>query len=110
MKPNVVDADIADQVWLTLYGKNFSTVPPKPRFSAGDIVRVEKYHPETRHTKGYTINFTEKKFKIIGVYRSNPIMYKIQNMGSGEKINGRFYKRELSLVKKKLSEKTVKKN
>ena len=74
-------------------GDNVSTVPTKQKFSVGDIVRVEKYHPETRHTKGYTINFTEEEFQIIGVYRSNPIMYKVQDMGTGEKITGRFYER-----------------
>ena len=44
----------------------------------------------------------QKEFKIIGVYCSNLIMYKIQDMGTDEKINGRFYERELSLVKKYL--------
>ena len=82
MKPNEVDVENAEQVWLTLYGENVSTMPKGPRYSVGDIARVEKYHPETRHTKGYTINFTEEEFKIIGVYRSNPIMYKIQDMGT----------------------------
>ena len=87
-----------------MYGETLSALPPNPKFSVGDIVRVEKYHLETRHTKGHTINFTDEEFKIIGVYRSNPIMYKIQDMGTDEKINGRFYERELSLVRKNLPE------
>ena len=99
MKPNEVDEDNAEQVWMTLYGANDSTIPPNPRFKLGDIVRVEKYHPETRHTKGYTINFTEEEFEIVGVYRGNPVMYKIRDLGTGEKITGRFYERELTLVK-----------
>ena len=105
MKPNEVNEENAMQVWQNLYQDNMSSIPPNPQFSVGDIVRVEKYHPETRHTKGCTINFTDEEFKIIGVYRSNPIMYKIQDMGTDEKINGRFYERELSLVKKYLPEK-----
>ena len=87
-----------------MYGETLSTLPPNPKFFVGDVVRVEKYHPETRHTKGYTINFTEEELKIIGVYRSNPIMCKIQDIGRDEKINGRFYERELSLVKKEREE------
>ena len=104
LKPNEVDKSNADQVWLTLYGENVLSLPPEPKFSIGDIIRVEKYYPETRHTKGYTINFTEEEFRIIGVYRSNPIMYIVQDMGTGEKITGRFYERELSVVKKSLPE------
>ena len=111
MKPNDVNEHNANQVWLTLYGDSsasgISFFPLKPKFFVGDIVRVEKYHPETRHKKGYTINFTDEEFKIIGVYRSNPTMYKIQDLGTDEKINGRFYERELSLVKKRSSEMTV---
>ena len=43
MKPNQVDKDNEEQVWMTLYGENVSTVPPKPKFNVSDIVRVEKY-------------------------------------------------------------------
>ena len=62
VRPNEVDEDNAEKVWNTLYRDKLSVVPPKPKFKNGDIVRVEKYHPETRHTKGYTINFTKETF------------------------------------------------
>ena len=110
MRPNEVNEDNAHQVWLTLYADSEATVPPEPKFKIGDIVRVEKYDPGTRHTKGYTINFTNELFKIIGVYRGVPTMYNIQEINKknkqgeilelGDEIVGRFYERELSLVKK----------
>ena len=114
MKPNEVNQDNAHQVWLTLYSKNTTTVAPEPKFKIGDIVRVEKYDPGTRFSKGYTINFTNEKFKIIGVYRGVPTMYKIQEIEKltdkkdadgnyvakelGDEIVGRFYERELSKI------------
>ena len=104
MKPNEVNEENSEEVWMTLYRKNEMTVPDKPKFNIGDIVRVEKYDPGTRHVKGYTINFTDEEFKIIGIYRGIPVMYKVQKQGNilevGDKINGRFYERELSLVKR----------
>ena len=84
---------------MTLYGDSEATVSSKPRYKIGDVVRVEKYHPGTRFVKGYTFNFTDEKFVIAGVYRGDPIMYSIQDVDTGEKIKGRFYERELSLVK-----------
>lgn len=90
---------------MKLYGENEMTIPEKPKLKVGDIVRVEKYDLGTRHTKGYFANFTDEEFKIIGVYRGIPTMHKIQDLGTGDKINGRFYKRELSLVKKQGVEK-----
>ena len=108
MRPNQVNEDNAKQVWSTLYADKLSSDPPKPKFKVGDIVRVKKYHPETRHVKGYTINFTEELFKIIEVYRSDPIKYKIQGIDEknkqgdivkeGQVITGRFYKRELTKI------------
>ena len=114
MKPNEVNEDNAHQVWLTLYAENTTTVPPKPKFKIGDIVRVEKYDPGTRHGKGYTINFSDEKFKIIGIYRGVPTMYNIQEIDKktdkkdddgnyvrkeiGDEIVGRFYERELSKI------------
>lgn len=98
MKPIEVNKNNKDIVWNTLYGH--LKIPNEPRFSVGDIVCVEKYHSGTRFVKGYTINFTEELFKIVGVYRGDPIMYSVQDVETGEKIKGGFYKRELSLVKK----------
>ena len=71
----------------------------KPRYSVGDIVRVEKYHSGTRFVKGYTVNFTDGLFKITCVYRGDPVMYGIQDVETGENIKGTFYERELSYVK-----------
>ena len=97
MRPTDVNKDNKDKVWITLYGHEEEVKTPK--FKVGDIVRVEKYHPGTRFVKGYTFNFTDEKFEIVGVYRGSPIMYSIKDVETDENINGRFYERELSLVK-----------
>ena len=39
------------------------------KYNVGDIVRVKKDHSGRWFAKGYTINFTEGKFYIIGVSR-----------------------------------------
>ena len=96
MRPKDVNAENKVEVKAQLFGDFDNSA--KPRYSIGDIVRVEKYHSGTRFMKGYTINFTEK-FKIIAVYRGDPIMYGIQAVDTGEKIKGRFYEWKLSLVK-----------
>ena len=97
MKPVDVNKDNKDKVWMTLYGHE--TVNDVPRFKVGDIVRVEKYHPGTRFVKGYTFNFTDEKFEIVSVYNGDPVMYSVKDVESDEEIKGRFYERELSLVK-----------
>ena len=96
MKPVNVNEDNKEEVWFTLYGKTMGTESGKPKFKVGDLVRVEKYHPETRFVKGYTFNFTDEVFEIISVYRGHPIMYGIKDTETGEEIKGRFYERELS--------------
>ena len=97
MRPADVDQENKEEVWMTLYGdENASS---KPRYEIGDVVRVEKYHPGARFVKGYTFNFRDEKFVMVGVYRGDPIMYSIQDVDTGGKIKGRFYERELSLVR-----------
>ena len=94
MKPTDVDEENKEKVWMTLYGnKNASS---KPRYEIGNVVRVEIYNSGNRFGKGYKINLTDEKFVIVSVYRSNPIMYSIQDVETGEKIRKRFYERELS--------------
>ena len=97
MRPNDVTQENKDEVWMTLYG-NDASVTSKPKYKVGDIMPVEKYHPETRFVKGYTINFTNELFKIVRMYRGDPVMYGIQDVETGEDIRGRFYERELSIV------------
>ena len=97
MKPTDVNKDNKDKVWMTLYGHESENDVPK--FKVGDIVRVEKYHPGTRFVKGYTFNFTDEKFEITSVYNGDPVMYSVKDVETDENISGRFYERELSLVK-----------
>ena len=96
MRPEDVNEENADKVWMTLYGK--VSASEKPRFKVGNVVRVEKYYPGTRFKKGYEKNFTKELFEIVGVYRGDPNMYKIKDIDTGDKITGKFYERELSKV------------
>ena len=70
MRPEDVTKENKDKVWITLYGS--AKVSSEPRYQIGDVVRVEKYHPGTRFIKGYTINFTDELFAIVGIYRGDP--------------------------------------
>ena len=58
MRPNDVNQENKDEVWMTLNGK--PNITSKPKYKVGDIVRVKKYHSGTRLVKGYTVNFTEE--------------------------------------------------
>ena len=107
MRPEDVTEENKNKVWSTLYGD--MKVYPKPRYKIGDVVRVEKYHPETRFVKRYTVNFLDVLFVITAISRGDPNMCKIQDVDTGEEIKGRFYERELSLVRTHLSENKVKK-
>jgi len=85
----------------------------KPKFKVGDYVRISKV--KMKFEKGYTPNWSEEVFKIIGVDESdNPVMYELEDL-LGEEVKGKFYTEELqktdlkdyAIVEKVLREKTV---
>ncbi len=60
-------------------------------------VRVSKY--KNIFDKGYETNFTEEIFKIARVFRGDPNMYELVDVGD-EPIIGKFYEEELSAINK----------
>jgi len=88
-----------------------STVVKKPKFKVGDYVRISRV--KMAFEKGYSANWSEEVFKIIGVDNSeNPVMYQLEDL-LGEKVEGKFYGEELqktdlkdyAIVEKVLQEK-----
>ena len=84
-------------VWVTLYGSPSGNLP-LPKFRIGDTVRVSKY--KSIFAKGYEANFTEEIFKVKRVLRGDPTVYELEDH-EGERIIGKFYEAELSVVNKK---------
>ena len=97
MKPKDLNKTNENMVWVTLYGSPLGNLP-LPKFRIGDTVRVSKY--KSVFAKGYEANFTEEIFKVRGVLRGDPTVYKLEDH-EGEPIIGKFYERELSVVNKK---------
>ena len=65
----------------------------------GDKVRITEY--KNVFIKGYEANFTEEIFEVIKVIRGRPNVYELEDPEDGEPLIGKFYKEELSVVKKK---------
>ena len=101
MRPEDVNEENADKLWMTLYRK--VSASKKPRFKVGDVVWVEKYYSGTRFKKGYEKNFTNELFEIVGVYQGDPNMYKINDIDTGDEITRKFYERELSKVEPEIN-------
>ena len=97
MKPSDVNTKNEWQVWLRLYGGKLSDYPT-PKLRMGDTVQVCKYR--NIFGRGFEPNFSEEIFEVNKVYQGNPVMYEIQDH-TDEKILGRFYEGELSVIKKK---------
>lgn len=88
----------------SVYGNLF---PPtksklgKPKFQVGDRVRISRKYKDFR--KGYLPNFTEERFIIAEVLKTNPVTYKIKDMNN-EVIIGSFYEQEMVKYKSELYE------
>jgi len=63
-----------------------------PKFKINDRVRIFKY--KNKFEKGYKGYYTDEIFKVSQVLKTNPIMYKIQDLND-ETIHGSFYSNEL---------------
>ena len=59
----------------------------------GDRVRISKYK-RTLFDKGYTPNWSEEVFVIVGIRHTNPTTYMIRDYNN-EIIEGSFYENEL---------------
>ena len=65
----------------------------KSKFMVGDRVRIIKYK-RTLLDKGYTPNWSEEVFVIVGIQHTNPTTYIIKDYNN-EIIEGSFYENEL---------------
>ena len=64
----------------------------KSKFMVEDRVRISKYK-RTLFDKGYTPNWSEEVFVIVGIQQTNPTTYMIKDYNN-EIIEGSFYENE----------------
>ena len=83
-------------VYFNLYG-DMELSSSKPKFKAGDEVRIFKYKRKT-FDKGYIPNWTEEVFTEDKIQNTDPITNKIKDLNS-EKIKRSFYTEELLRAK-----------
>ena len=72
-------------VYFNLYG-DMEPSSAKPKFKAGDKVRISKYKRNV-FDKGYPPNWTEEVFTVDKIQYTNPITYKLKDL-RGEDIQG----------------------
>ena len=70
IKPADINHSKSNLVRVTLYGLALGELP-LPKFRIGDTVRVSKY--KSIFSKEYEANFTEEIFKIVKVFRGDPM-------------------------------------
>lgn len=98
VKPVDVSADNEDLVRRQLQQNSQNGPSRKPRYSAGDRVRITRGSKAFR--KGYSPAWTEEIFSIAHVLQTEPSTYSLQDF-AGENIKGSFYENELQKVAKK---------
>jgi hypothetical protein len=102
MAPRDVTPENAGQVWRHMFGNPedpYTYVPKLPRTNmlpVGQHVRIAVNKP--RHQKAYEFNFSEEIYQITDVLiNTDPVQYKLETL-EHEKVVGRFYREELSVV------------
>ena len=86
-------------VYFNLYG-DMELSSSKPKFKAGDEVRIFKYKRKT-FDKGYIPNWTEEVFTEDKIQNTDPITNKIKDLNS-EKIKRSFYTEKLLRAKQEV--------
>jgi len=95
--PASITQENAMGVWEDGEDKIKQPNPNTAKFKVGDLVRLAIAKRVFSH--GYTPNWTEEIFQIVGVdTRVSPIMYTVKDLEDGEVIRGRFYRQELQRV------------
>jgi len=67
----------------------------KPKYKLGDWVRIHRL--KGRFEKGFHGNFSYEIYQIVGIRKSEPVMYYLQDY-FGELIDGGFYDNDLTSV------------
>lgn len=83
------DEDNEGQVYRNLFKEK---VVPNPKFKIGDHVRISIYKKPFR--KGYLPTFTDEMFEVSGVLQTDPVTYRLKDLG-GEEVIGTFYEKEM---------------
>ena len=86
-------------VYFNLYG-DMELSSSKPKFKAGDEVRIFKYKRKI-FDKGYISNWTEEVFTEDKIQNTDPITNKIKDLNS-EKIKRSFYTEKLLRAKQEV--------
>ena len=81
--------------WNALYSDKLNLPGLTPKLKVNDYIRVSKL--SNIFKKGFEAKWSEEIFKIVNVLNRRPIMYEICDMDQ-EKIQGRFYEKELQQV------------
>lgn len=106
MRPSLVTLKNARTAYLNIlqkYDKKVLHGKKKAKYSAGDYVRISR--ERGAFAKGYEAGWTEEIFVIKRVFNErqhSPVVYELKDL-TGETIEGFFYERELSDVKKEIS-------
>ena len=86
-------------VWRNLYPNRFKKSRLTPKFSVGDVVRIDK--KKKVFEKGYTTRWREEIFMIKEIRDTNPITYILEDL-QGEEIKGSFYEPELQKTRQQI--------
>lgn len=103
MRPSSVTLENAQTARLNIlqkYNKNVLHGRKKAKYKKGDYVRISRERGP--FAKGYEAGWTEEIFIIKRVFHErlhSPVVYELKDL-SNELIEGLFYERELSIVKK----------
>lgn len=82
-------------VYTNLYSKYSESIPSKPKYKEGDIVRTSV--DKSIFAKETVWKWSEEKFRIVKVQHTTPPTYKLEDL-KGEEIIGSFYEPELQLT------------
>jgi len=71
---------------------SIDVIHDKPKFKVGDFVRISRI--KNTFEKGYTPKWSKEVFRISDVDNLHPVLYELEDQ-LGEKIQGKFYEKEL---------------
>lgn len=96
MKPIDVNRENEKDIYERVFKeRNRKVVADKIKFPIGTYVRISKH--KNLFEKGFTANFSNEVFRVIGVNRIVPVTYFLEDFFS-EPILGSFYTEELTKV------------
>ena len=111
MKPVEVNKNNEKYIKENIY--TYNKTSKNPKFKIGDLVRISLKRRDIFDKASSKFKWTEEKFKIYSINKSNVITYKIKDL-NGEIIEGILYEKELQKTKNTsdvyIKEKIIRKN